>query len=525
MNKQVHFNVDHAIRQGNLVFGHGWLFHETSETRQLQFKHGSFSIALDFGNPRTDVGKAFRQLERAEQSGFLFYVKLPSFRNTTPSYLEAEFANGERLQIPLTFPDVASKKGALIMTVLRRLWGLIKQRDFVAIREKANRYLKSWAFVSVDSKQLLNSVNDKPCVLFVDHSLGGGTNHYRERRIGDYNNDNKEVLVVTFHPALLGYRIEHHAPQGAVQHYQIDGMESLLALAAEIHIVEIFYNNAVSFPHAESVPSILVALAKSSSARLALALHDYFPFCPSPHLIDSQGHYCGLPEDLAICQTCLKANTQSFVPIYGIKQIDAWREQWRELLAAAQSIQVFSQGMATLLVQTYPDLDPEHIVYSPHSMAYFDRVEPLTPPAAPIRVGVVGNITPIKGSEVVVNFAQSIQQSGRNDIDLIVVGTLQAPSTIPIRQTGSYQHQDLPQILSDEQVNVILFPSIAPETFSYVVQEMKLLDLPIVAFDLGAQAEYLRGYPKGLIVPLATGSNELLAHIIDFHHQIYSNRA
>ena len=37
-----------------------------------------------------------------------------------------------------------------------------------------------------------------------------------------------------------------------------------------------------------------------------------------------------------------------------------------------------------------------------------------------------------------------------------------------------------------------LFPSIWPESFSYVVQEIMLMGLPFVCFDLGAPAERVR---------------------------------
>ncbi|HRQ04682.1 MAG TPA: glycosyltransferase [Nitrosomonas halophila] len=523
----VHYHIDHAVRQGNLVFGHGWLFHESAETIQLQLRSGDFSIPLEFGNPRSDVVRAYPATPLAEPSGFLFYVRLPvsHAKLTSPVRLVAEFADGEQLDIPLAFPALTSKRWPLIYTVVRRLWVLLKQGDFSAIREKSRRYLKSWALSSSDSRQLVKQLQHKPCVIIVDHSLGGGTNLYRAQRIDCFHSQAREVLVVTYHPALLGYRIEHHARHQAVRHYQLDRLETILALASGLSVETILYNNAVSFPDAAALPAILVALARLTSARLELALHDYFLFCPSPHLLDAQGHFCDLPKELALCQRCLAHSTQSFVPIYGIHDIGSWRSQWRELIVTASAIQVFSKGMATLLAETFPDLNPAAVMYTPHSMAYFADAMPLQPPAAPLRIGVVGNITPIKGSAVVANLARVIQGSGRDDIELIVIGTLHASSKTTIRQTGAYRHQDLPEILSREKINLVLFPSIGPETFSYVIQEMKILGLPIVAFNLGAQAEYLRQYPKSLLLTLDISPEDLFIRIIEFHQKIYPNQA
>jgi glycosyltransferase involved in cell wall biosynthesis len=60
--------------------------------------------------------------------------------------------------------------------------------------------------------------------------------------------------------------------------------------------------------------------------------------------------------------------------------------------------------------------------------------------------------------------------------------------------------------------NVFLFPSIWPETFSYVVEELMQLEVPIVCFDMGAPAERIRHYPKGKLIPLSD-AREILSRL------------
>jgi glycosyltransferase involved in cell wall biosynthesis len=67
-------------------------------------------------------------------------------------------------------------------------------------------------------------------------------------------------------------------------------------------------------------------------------------------------------------------------------------------------------------------------------------------------------------------------------------------------------------------VNVLFFPSIWPETFSYVVGEMMALGLPIVAFDLGAPGERLRDYPHARLCARTDGSAALDA-LIALHRE------
>ena len=57
--------------------------------------------------------------------------------------------------------------------------------------------------------------------------------------------------------------------------------------------------------------------------------------------------------------------------------------------------------------------------------------------------------------------------------------------------TGTYRRDDLVDLIEANGINLFFFPSICPETFSYVTEEMIRLDVPIVAFDLGAPGERL----------------------------------
>ena len=61
--------------------------------------------------------------------------------------------------------------------------------------------------------------------------------------------------------------------------------------------------------------------------------------------------------------------------------------------------------------------------------------------------------------------------------------------------TGDYRRDDLVDLIEANGINLFFFPSICPETFSYVIEEMICSALPIVAFDLGAPGERLRELP------------------------------
>jgi hypothetical protein len=57
---------------------------------------------------------------------------------------------------------------------------------------------------------------------------------------------------------------------------------------------------------------------------------------------------------------------------------------------------------------------------------------------------------------------------------------------------GGYQEKDLPQLLQSLQADVVWFPALWPETYSYTLSAALEVGLPVVAPDLGAFAERLQ---------------------------------
>jgi len=67
--------------------------------------------------------------------------------------------------------------------------------------------------------------------------------------------------------------------------------------------------------------------------------------------------------------------------------------------------------------------------------------------------------------------------------------------------TGRYEREQLPDIIAQEQIDIFLIPSICPETFSYTTQEIMMMQMPLMVFDVGAPAERVAHYEKGHVLP------------------------
>ena len=94
-------------------------------------------------------------------------------------------------------------------------------------------------------------------------------------------------------------------------------------------------------------------------------------------------------------------------------------------------------------------------------------------PESPLHIGVVGRIAAHKGATQVVRLARHIAETGAN-ARITVFGTLEEPAPASVvSHSGNYLPEALPALCAEQGVNVFWFPSIWPETFSFVVHEMK----------------------------------------------------
>jgi len=247
-------------------------------------------------------------------------------------------------------------------------------------------------------------------------------------------------------------------------------------------------------------------------------VHDYFVVCPSFVLLNADGRYCGIP-DLAECAACMKCHQASYVNLSPPTEIGPWRAVWGRCLQAADEVRCFSNSTRQLLQRAYPGLDAGRISVMPHRVDYLPARLPRLDHAAPLVVGIIGQISAQKGALIVKDL---LAQLGHDDPEarVVVIGTLDlALKSDRLRVTGTYRHEDLVDLIEANGINVFFFPSICPETFSYVTEEMIRLDVPIVAFDLGAPGERLRSYGKARLCS-EVSARAALATLVAFHREL-----
>ena len=355
----------------------------------------------------------------------------------------------------------------------------------------------------------------RPSVMILDHNFGGGANRYRRQCIERWLAQERAVLL--YYEDLFnrrGMAVLNHPTIGAFERPGVS-TEALEHLAGAGAWDEIFFNNAAHAQAPLGVPSLLARLKKITGARLTFAVHDFYTVCPTFVLLDDAGKHCGVPDEIQDCERCLARNR--FDPHAGRFTIRDWRAAWGAALDAADQIVCFSNSSATLLARAYPGALTKTTV-EPHR----------TPPwpagttvpldwTGGLRIGVVGGLySEAKGSRVVANLIDVIRER-RLDIPVVLIGEMiDMPKPAGLLVTGRYLTEELPTLLAQHGINFCFFPSICPETFSYVLSELMGLNMPICGFDLGAQGERLRAYERGLVVDrvdAAVALNAMLAWV------------
>src|SRR5205807_1954384 len=112
------------------------------------------------------------------------------------------------------------------------------------------------------------------------------------------------------------------------------------------------------------------------------------------------------------------------------------------------------------------------------------ELEPLAP-GEPLRVLVLGSIAPNKGGALL----ETVWKETRGFCRLFLVGCGEYGRAFEhergVTVLPRYDLTELPKILTGIRPHVGLLPSVVPETFSYTLQELCELAIPVLATRIG----------------------------------------
>jgi hypothetical protein len=365
---------------------------------------------------------------------------------------------------------------------------------------------------------IASQVPSREMTLIFDHNVGGGANHFRSTMIREITNRGGQAILVYYNLANLQYTLTHINGNKSIS-TNIDRIDTLAGLAELVKIDHIFVNNLHTYQDPLEVIKLVLKIKETAGAYLIMANHDYLSVCPEISLMNKEGVFCGIP-DISQCDQCLPYNRSELLRFINYPDIKVWRRQWGDFLSQVDEILCFSHSTISMIKRAYPELDESKLKYRPHVVNYLNNRKPVIDLAGGLHIGVVGSITRNKGARVVEEIAELISQKDLS-IKMTVIGDIVTDKELKeVTITGFYRREELPKLIEQYEINLCLLPSICPETFSYVAEELMTLELPLAVFNLGAPVERVSAYSKGLILSKVGDAVSALDELISFHHNL-----
>lgn len=401
------------------------------------------------------------------------------------------------------------------------------------------------------SKKILKSkcIKTKEVVLWIDHSLCGGTQSYSFNKFKEYKDEYVIVRLQYFH---LYRSFVISFPNGEFFTGFTLSFDEIKSLLNNLNITNIVLNSLVAYRNIKEVLSFVHELhLKNKNIDVIYNVHDFFFICPNCNLISADNKFCGFDTDSS-CEDCVN-KYQSLMPEYEFKlfydefiNISDWRKMWQKsLLEDVSEVVCFSKSSCEIVNKFYPEISSK-LRLVPHVVRPLRQVKVNTYDS--VNIAVLGKVDTIpKGKEFIellscsidkfnkglgisclnkeINNSQCLNQNNCSDkqinfeldkkVQLFCIGDyVNAPQAMTV--TGAYKREELPDVLDKYKIDLILIPSIWAETFSYTTSEAIAMNVPVACFNLGGQADQVSVYPKGLILELSDSSDIVLDKILDF---------
>jgi glycosyltransferase involved in cell wall biosynthesis len=256
----------------------------------------------------------------------------------------------------------------------------------------------------------------------------------------------------------------------------------------------------IEFHHFLGLPPDVVHLIARLDVNYDIFVHDYSWVCPRVTLLGRNLSYCGEPA-LQDCEACVNSLGSA---VGGVASVLELRERSAALLRGARRVIVPTQDVAMRLERYFPGQAVEVVPWE--SVSWGLRCSPAGETEC-IRIAVLGAISNQKGYHVLLACARDAAERAL-PLEFVVIGYTRDDATLlasgRIFITGPYEEQEARVLVGRERCHAAFLPSVTPETWCYTLTHTLEAGLPVLAFDCGAQAERLRGFPHGVLVPLGT---------------------
>lgn len=284
------------------------------------------------------------------------------------------------------------------------------------------------------------------------------------------------------------------------------GKEATMETAFERLLIELLPDVVVCTHLLHHSPGY-VKIAHRWGIPIVLELHDFFMQCPLAHLRRRSGQLCDGPDGGRACAAHCFGDQSEAELRWALRA-----RSFADALAAADDVFAPSQFVVDAFAHLRPAGRPIRIVEN--AVARMGPVlRPERSPETPLRLASIGVTVEHKGFQVVID---AIRQSRIPQISYTIFGMALPPLSyelyrmadhapgLQFRLASGYAPHHLPVMLGE--VDIVIVPSIVPETYSIVTREAFANGIPVIASRTGALPDAVRPDENGWLVEPGDGA-------------------
>ncbi|MGN5288680.1 glycosyltransferase [Aeromonas sp. 11P] len=337
--------------------------------------------------------------------------------------------------------------------------------------------------------KIISSLNI-PKIVVVTHMLGGGVSHHLDELHDFYKNI---ALFVKLEPFENGKSVTvvldaFGEPKSEKFIFNIASQsDALVSFLGALGV------NHFHFHHTMGIHPFVWSLPEKLGIEYDITIHDYYMVNGNPTLTDSNGVFVGdfSPDRDRICSENYP------IPTTAIE----WRAGVKPLLIGAKRIIFPSKDCAKRFTDTFDYVRSKAIVcYHPDSFKLneatrADSIKINIPVNRPLRVLVLGALSREKGADILEKVAKKCPE-----IEFHLLGYAYRPLDTVITH-GAYNQHNQDRWIDEINPDVVWFPAIWPETYSYTLSIALKHSLPVICPNIGSFPERIMGRRSSFLVP------------------------
>ncbi|MBQ2938160.1 MAG: glycosyltransferase [Clostridia bacterium] len=261
-----------------------------------------------------------------------------------------------------------------------------------------------------------------------------------------------------------------------------------------------------------------IDVAKERNIYSTITLHDLYMICPSINMV-YKDKYCEY-DDKKDCSKCLNIR-------YGVNSniLNNWQKTCLNVLNKFDKVIVPSENTKALFNSVYKDLEIEVVEHGVTIIETKTKTEKTN--QKDFNIAFVGAMAIHKGSNILKDL---VRKNNTSNIKIHLFGKSEDKDLAKNKSNyinhGQYKRGELPQLLLDNNIDLVCMFATWPETYSYTLTESYMAQVPVITFDIGAVGDRVKKDNLGWIIDFDTNSSKILEKIIEIsnNNEEYMNK-